>query len=94
MSFRLAAGSLAAARKSGISSWVKQEWALALVLAVARVSEDASVEMDPSNNDFTVWASLLPHTDRTGLSSQERVEDESSNKPEMGRITFARRSDL
>ena len=39
-----------------------------LALAVARVSEEGSVEMDPPNNDFTVWASLLLRTDRTGLS--------------------------
>ena len=60
--------SLAATRKSGISSEVKQEWVLALVLGVARVSEEASVEVDPANNDFAVWESLLLRTDRTGLS--------------------------
>ena len=79
-------GSLAAARKSGISSGVRQEWALALMLAVARVTEVTSVDVDPANRNFAVWA------DRTGLFRRETVEVVSSNRDETGRITvnFAR----
>ena len=85
VSFRL----VAAAGKSGTSSGVKQEWALALVLAVARVSEDASVDMDPPNNDsqsgphscFARIAQVCPDRKQWKMNRRTNLKRAESRSP-------------